>query len=174
MRRLLFFVPVLLVGCTPQDRDSAFNQGADLGRKAAGKAVAFAGDAWKAAAERASKLSPESASDALESAKASLEKAKAELKPGERLEAAEAEIARLRAALDMQKLRRELDEKVTRAQQLKENAGKTVDDVRAKLEAADKAYQDLNSKLTEAQRTYEDAASTASRAKEAIEKKLGG
>jgi len=146
------------------------DQGAQLGRQAAGKVADVANQAWKAALDRASKLNPDSAASALADAKESMEKTVADLKPGERLDAAKAEIERLRAAIDLQKLQKEAEEKIAQAEQLKENAGKTVDDIKAKLDAADKAYRDLQEKLNSAQETYEDAAKKAQEAKEAIAK----
>jgi len=143
-------------------------EGARFGKQAADKVADVAGKAWKSALDQAAKLDPSSATDALARAKDSMEHAVADLQPGERLDAAKAEIERLRAAIDLQKLQKEAEEKIAQAQQLKENAGKTVDDIKAKLDAADKAYRDLSEKLDSAQQTYTDAAKKAQEAKDAI------
>lgn len=171
---LLLVVPLLLVGCTPQERDDAIAQGARVGKEAAGRVADAATRAWKAASEQASKLTPDSAAAALENAKDSMEHAVAELKPGERLDAARAEIDRLRAALDLQKLRKEADEKIAEAQQVKENAGKSIEDVKAKLDAADQAYQDLKARLDSAEQAYDAAAKKADEAKQAVSRLAGG
>jgi len=165
---ILSLALLFVAGCTDRQRDDAIDQGARIGKQAANKVADVASQAWKSALDRASKLDAHSATEALSNAKDSMEHAVADLKPGERLDAAKAEIERLRAAIDLQKLQKEADEKITQAQELKENAGKTVDDVKAKLDAADKAYRDLQEKLDSAQQMYDTAAKKAQDAREAI------
>ncbi len=164
----LVLIPFLMLGCTDQQRDEVAAQSSDLGRQAVSKVASVAEEAWKRAQDQASKLDSHSAADALQSAKDQLERAKDNLQPGKRLEEAKAEIERLRAALDVHKLQKEMDDKVAEAQRLKENAGKSLDDVRQKLDEADQTYRDLKNRLDGAESAYDSATTKVDEIKKQI------
>ncbi|MDR3689809.1 MAG: hypothetical protein P4L46_10555 [Fimbriimonas sp.] len=152
---------LLLGGCEQKDQDAALAQG----RAAVNKATELAGSAWKSATDAASKLSADSGRAALESAKANLvgmQGKLAELKSksgidGLKLDAIKDQIKRLDAALNLQKIKSEIDAKVDDAKKAKDNAEKSVDDVKAKLDAADAEYRSLQKKLADAQAAFDDA-----------------
>jgi chromosome segregation ATPase len=152
-----FLASGLVVGCTERDRDDAIDQGAAITKHVVNSTVSAASEAWERASAEAKKLTPDSGREALESAEKGLDEAKDRLQPGKRVKEAEAEIARLRAALDIDRLRLQMDAKVAEAERLKENADKSAEEVRRQLAAADRAYRDLNDRLEAAQEAYDTA-----------------
>jgi len=119
---------LIVVGCEQKDQDAALAQG----QAVVSKAQTMAGSAWKSVSDEASKLSPDSGKQALESATKQMEGLKDKMSQIKaptgldslKLESVKAEIERLRAALDLQKLKAELDERVVTAKKLKENTEK--------------------------------------------------
>ena len=152
---------VLATGCEKKDQDAALAQG----QVAFSKAKQMAGGFWKSACAEADKLSADSGKSALESAKTQLESARDRLShiqapselDGLKMDSVKEEIQRLQAALTVQNIKEETDRRVKDAMTWKENAEKTVDEVKAKLAQADAEYQDLQKKLHDAQATYDDA-----------------
>jgi chromosome segregation ATPase len=150
-----------LAGCEKKDQDAALDQG----RVVVSRAADLATGAWKSALAQASKLSADSAKPALESAKAQLERAKSKLSEIKmpsgldhlKLASIQEELSRLEAALNVQKLKSEMDERVDAAMKTKENAEKTIGEVRQTLAKADAEYQDMQKKLKDAQEAYESA-----------------
>jgi chromosome segregation ATPase len=164
---------IVLVGCEKKDQDAAMAQGQLI----ASKAQTIAGNAWQSARDAASKLSADSGSAALQSAKSQMEALQGKLSQvkaptgldGLKLDSVKEEIQRLEDALNIQKLKTEMDEKVREASNAKENAEKTADDVREELRRADAEYRDLQDKLNRAQSAYNDA---SQRAQDAAKKVL--
>gem|GEM_PF-3672251 len=153
MRRLLPLLALALAfGCSPKEQDDALARTKELGATAAGHAQRALG----AALDSAKRLDVSSGEEALRSGAARLEQATKELS-GDKLKEAEIQLARLNAALDVQKVEREMEARVQAAMQAKENAEKTADQLREQLAAADKAYKGMEARLAEAQRVYEDA-----------------
>jgi len=157
------------VHASQKERDDVIATGKAYGNQAA----QVVGKAWKSTSDEVSKLTPESAMAALTHAEDQLKDATAKLEPGKRLDDAKAQFERIRAAIDIQKLHKEMDEKVDDARKMKDNADKTVEDVRAKLDAANKSYQDLHAKLDQAQKTYDDAAQKVADIQKSIREKVG-
>lgn len=171
MKGLFAMIAIVSVaGCTVRDRNDAIDQGAAITKRVVNTTVSAASEAWDRASAEAKKLTPESGKEALRSAEQGLEEAKEKLQPGKRLDEAKAEIARLRAAIDIDRLHHEMDEKVDEAAKLRANAGKSLEDVRDRLDAADHDYRDLNEKLASAQRAYDAAKAKV----DSIAKSFGG
>lgn len=173
MRRLLLLPLLLLIGCSEKDRDAAIDKGAEVGKAAANSAQRSLADVWQRTTAEASKLTPDSAMAALEKAKTDIQAAAANLKPGEKLDAARAELARLQAAVDLQKTQEALDRRLAEAQKLKENAGKSIDDLKETLRKTDEAYRDLHDRAALAQSYYDAAKAKAEETRQAAEKALG-
>lgn len=166
-------VTAFLCGCAQKTQDAALEQG----RVAFAKASDFATGAWKSACDSADKLSADSGRPALAAAQSQLESAKAKLEEmkdrspleGVKMESVQAEIERIRAALDLQKLKAEMDERVESARKAKENAEKNVQDVRDNLVEADANYRDLQKKVGVAQALYDSAAEKVKSAGERLQ-----
>jgi len=76
---------------------------------------------------------------------------------GLKLDAVKEQIQRLQAALTVRHLKDALDRRVKLAMEMKENAERSVDDVKAKLSQTNAEYQDLQKKLDDAKATYDSA-----------------
>jgi chromosome segregation ATPase len=160
---------LVLTGCQSDDRDAAMAQGEAAmahGEAALTKVKGIAKTAWLSASQEAQRLSTDSSRAAIESARQKLAEAQAELAnlkmPSKvdalRIANLEEQAARLEAALDVQKLREQLDAKVQQAMATKQNVEQTADDVKNRLAEADRTYQDLRKQLDQAQREYDSAA----------------
>ncbi len=156
MKKLLFAALVLaaVVGCEPKQQDAAMAAGQSAWKKA--------GESWDTVYKQAAKLTADSSAAALKAAREQLVKAQASLKDNEQVKALQDQIARIDAAIDVQKIKADLEAKVEEAKQAKENATKTVDDIQTKLHQADQAYQSLEAKLADAQKAYDSAAAKIS------------
>ncbi len=134
----------LSMGCEKKDQDAAMAQG----RMFASKAQDMAGSAWKSVSEQAQKLSADSGKSAIESAKSQLEsvrdrmshiKAPTEIE-GLKLDTVKDEIQRLEAALTIKNLKSQMDKRVEDAQKMKDNAQKSVQEIRDKLSQAEMPF----------------------------------
>ncbi len=165
---------VCSIGCDKKEQDSALSQG----QAVVSKAADLAGNAWKAASEQANKVSADSGKSAIEAAKVQMEAARDKLSQikapsnldGLKMDSVKEQIQRLQAALTIQHIKEAMDRRVKIVMQMKDNAEKTADDVKAKLAAADKEYKDLQQKLDSAQSTYNSASNKI----DEVEKKLQG
>ncbi len=148
-------------GCEQKDQDAALAQG----KIALNTAEAFAGDAWKSACESANKLTADSGRPALESAANQLQGIESQIKQLKdrsrlddlKLEDVKRQLQRIQAAMNVQSIRAQIDERVESAKRAKDNAEKSYDDVKAKLDEADREYKGLQQKLGEAQDVLDSA-----------------
>lgn len=131
---------------------------------------------WTNVQSQASRWTADTSKEALEAGKDKLidlqsEIANAKLPPEVeriKMDSVKVELQKVGAALDMRKIQEDLDKRVRQAQSLKENAGKTVDEIKADLSKADDAYRDLQQRLASAQQVYEETSRRAKSAWDAI------
>lgn len=169
MRKILVLALVVLAAIgffklSSKDQQQVLDTGQNAA-EAAGRVVA---GGYHALFDQAEKLNEDSPEAKLKATKADLEDAKnkAEAKGDSKttIDRLKDQIARIQAALDVQSIKKDLDDKVATASKTKENAEKNVDDVKKNLSALDAGYQALQTKLDEAKKAYADAEKRFNRA----------
>ncbi|MBI1756059.1 MAG: hypothetical protein HY248_05815 [Fimbriimonas ginsengisoli] len=158
---------LMLAGCEPRDRDEAASQGT----KALKQVASAAQDAWAAASRQFGKLKDTDPKEALEAARKQAESARDRIQAvattpenRKRLAAAQAEIARLKAAMDVQSLQAQWKGAVEKAQAEGKVAKVSVEDASRKLTQIDQSFRSISDQLAEARRIYEGAAEKLRRA----------
>ncbi len=119
--------------------------------------------AYNGVLERVRDLDAQSSKDDLHRAEKDLETAKAKAKKGEAnketIDHLQAELDRIRAAVNVQEIKKQIDERVAIAAKAKENAERSLDEVKDRLHKADGPFRLLQARLVEAQKAYDAAAS---------------
>ena len=158
MRKLSWiFVVFLVVGCTPSDRDEFVTESSKAGTHIA-KAATIA---WSSLDKELKNVNLESSRKAIEDAQKKAIQAKKDFdsssgKSQQQLKELQAQIERLRAALDVKKLQEQVDDLTKKAKK----ANETVDQTKSRLEKADQDYQTLQTKLNDAMKQYDSLMQT--------------
>lgn len=169
MRKIIALALLVLAGIgfyklSSKDRQQVL----DTGQNAAEVAGRVVVGGYHALFDQAEKLDENSPEAKLKATKADLEdaKKKAEAKGDSKstIDRLKDQITRIQAALDVQSIKKDLDDKVASASKTKDNAEKSVDDVKKNLSALDAGYQALQSKLEDAKKAYADAEKRFNRA----------
>lgn len=156
-------VPLLIAWCVGCQQ--AVDEVQNAGNRVARNAQHAFSESMNQIQHEADQASDKSSKESLDALKTKLEQAKETISNAKvpdqlKLDSIKAQLEKVDAAAEVRAIREKLDKKVHEAMELKDNAGKTYNDVRSKLEEADRSFRQLSDKLDDAKSTYSAAEKT--------------